>query len=82
MSYGKSGDNVEKEKQILADLQWAPFRDSNNDQLLPIRQLSLFKDRRKVATDEKLSESEKAEKLKVIDAQLAELDKRMAALSK
>lgn len=82
MTYGKSGDNIEKAKQILADLQWAPFRDSSNDQLLPIRQLSLFKDRRKVAADEKLSESEKADKLKVIDAQLAELDKRMAALSK
>ena len=82
MTYGKSGDDIEKAKQILADLQWAPFRDSSNDQLLPIRQLSLFKDRRKVAADEKLSESEKADKLKVIDAQLAELDKRMAALSK
>lgn len=80
MDYGVKGDDVEKEKTILADLQWAPFRASSNDQLLPIRQLALFSSRAKVESDNKLSAAEKEAKLKEIDAKLAELDQQMAKL--
>lgn len=79
MGYGKSNDP--KEVKILADLGWAPFRPSSDDQLLPIRQLVLYKNRIKTMNDESLSGDEKAEKLLIIDNQLAELNRRMDALS-
>lgn len=51
MSYGRIGDpaKVEKELKVLATLGWAPFRPSSNAQLIPIRQLELFKRRAQVA---------------------------------
>lgn len=79
LSYGADGD--EKETKILADLGWAPFKASTDDQLLPIRQLVLFKDRIKTESDESLSADEKTAKLKDIDAQLTELNKKMDQLA-
>lgn len=78
MSYGTSGD--EKELEILANLQWAPFQASSNDQLLPIRQLALFRERSVIEADDSYSAEEKQELMSEIDAKLAALDKRMAAL--
>ncbi|CDK97301.1 Phosphonates-binding periplasmic protein,transporter subunit [Magnetospirillum gryphiswaldense MSR-1 v2] len=77
---GKSQDQVKKEVETLAGLQWAPFKPSSNDQLLPIRQLELFKNRNKIAGDANMSETDKKAKLAEIDAKLADLTKRMAAL--
>jgi len=79
MSYGKSGDS--KETQILADLGWAPFKASSDDQLLPIRQLVLYKNRIKLVNASNLSDAEKAEKIQLIDDQLAELNRRMEAIA-
>ncbi len=76
---GKSQEQVKAEIEVLAGLKWAPFRSSDNDQLIPIRQLALFKDRGKIAADAKLPEAEKAAKLAEIDAQLAALQKKLAA---
>ncbi|GAA0783790.1 phosphonate ABC transporter substrate-binding protein [Marinobacterium sediminicola] len=78
MSYGASGDA--KELAVLEALQWAPFKSSSNDQLLPIRQLSLFKARASIANDDKLSAEDKEAKLREIDDQLAALNRRMDAL--
>ena len=78
MSYGTTGD--EKELKILADLQWAPFRPSSNDQLIPIRQLEMFKQKAAIENDSRYSAQEKTEKLADIEAQLAGLDRRLAAL--
>jgi len=77
---GKSQDQVKKEVETLAGLQWAPFKPSSNDQLLPIRQLELFKNRNKIAGDANMGEADKKAKLAEIDAKLADLTKRMAAL--
>ncbi len=77
MTYGTKDA---KEKEILAGLQWAPFRASSNDQLVPIRQLVLFKDRLKIESDEKYTAQEKAQKLAEIDAKLGQLNRKMAAL--
>ncbi|KAF0221988.1 MAG: phosphonate ABC transporter substrate-binding [Rhodospirillaceae bacterium] len=77
---GKSQDQVKKEIEVLAGLKWAPFKPSSNDQLLPIRQLELFKNRNKVAGDANMAEADKKAKLAEIDAKLADLTKRMAAL--
>lgn len=64
-----------EEKRILGVIyNYGGFRDSNNDQLIPIRQLELFRDRAKVQADEKLAADEKSK-------QLAEIDRKLAALA-
>ena len=75
LGYGKDA----REKEILKGMQQiAGFRESTDLQLVPIRQLELYKDRIKLETDEKMSATEKTSKLADIDKKLAEL----AALSK
>jgi phosphonate transport system substrate-binding protein len=54
-AYGRT----DAEKKVLADLQWAPFKKSDNNQLLPIRQMELNKEIIKLKGDEKLAELEK-----------------------
>src|SRR5690606_6008078 len=66
------GDN-EQELAVLKDLQWGKFQQSNNDQLLPIRQLELFKERSSVMADSTLDDEEKKAKVAKIDADLEAL---------
>lgn len=73
--YGTKGDATELAN--LDRLQWKPFRASSDDQLLPVRQLVLFKDRLKLINSGKSTPEQIAE----IDDQLAVLNRRMAALS-
>ncbi|ENQ0988161.1 phosphonate ABC transporter substrate-binding protein [Pseudomonas aeruginosa] len=73
----KYGANAEQ-KKVLADLQWSKFQPSDDDQLLPIRQLELFKQCTDVANNANLGAEEKAAKLKALDEELAKLEKRMA----
>jgi len=71
LNYGK---NDEREKMVLKNIyNYGGFRASSNAQLIPIRQLELFKDRTKVAADAALSGDERAKKLADIDAKLAAL---------
>lgn len=71
--YGKD----EREKAILKGMQQiAGFRESSDAQLIPIRQLELAKDRKKVEGDGTLSSAERAAKLKAIDDKLAALAKQ------
>jgi len=70
---GFTAEQVATEKAVLAGLQWAPFRASTNDQLNPIRQLELFKAKKKLEADAALPADEKAKKIAEIDAKLAEL---------
>lgn len=76
---GKGDAQVKAEQAVLAGLKWAPFRESSDDQLLPIRQLELFRQRTKLEADATLPEAEKAAKLAEIDGKLAELKKQIAA---
>lgn len=76
---GKSADQVAHETKVLADLQWGPFKESTNKQLLPIRQLALFRDKIKLEADANMAADEKAKKLAEIDAKLAELNKQMGS---
>ena len=78
MTYGAKPE----EKKVLAGLQWGQFRASDNDQLLPIRQLELFKKRTEVANSTTLNEADKQAQLKELDAELAKLQQRMAELEK
>ncbi len=73
LGYAKSDP---AEKAILNKIyNYDGFRDSNNDQLIPIRQLELFRDRKKAELDQKLSADERAKLL-------AEIDRKLAALKK
>lgn len=73
LGYAKSDP---AEKAILNRIyNYDGFRDSNNDQLIPIRQLELFRDRKKTELDQKLSADERAKLL-------AEIDRKLAALKK
>lgn len=75
LSYG----DTDKQKQILEPLQWSGFAASNNDQLLPIRQLELFKQRAQLAADDSIDAEEKQQQLADIDARLESLNQRMDA---
>lgn len=73
LNYAK---NDEAEKAVLKNIyNYGGFRESNNDQLIPIRQLELFRDRLKVENDDKLSASDKSRLLGEIDHKLTALRK-------
>ncbi len=73
------GTKEESEKKVLAALQWAPFKESSNKQLLPIRQLALFRDKIRLEADANMAADDKAKKLAEIDAKLAELNKQLGS---
>lgn len=75
LTYGTTGK--ESELAVLKTLGWAPFKESDNDQLLPIRQLELFKSRVKVEADQTMSAEERTRQLAEIDAQLDAIKARM-----
>ena len=73
LNYAKSDP---EEKAILKNIyNYGGFRDSDNDQLLPIRQLELFKDRRKVEGDAHMAAADRSKAL-------AEIDRKLAALQR
>lgn len=69
-----------EEKAVLARLGWAPFRASSDLQLVPIRQLALFKQMQGVKDNKGLKDEEKTSKVSEIQAQLDDLDRLTAAL--
>ncbi len=72
-SYGKGG---QQEKDVLMAIsKLSMFKPSTNAQLIPIRQLELFKQRNKYESDAALPAAEKQAKLVEIDRKLAELAK-------
>ena len=71
VNYAKSD---EQEKAILKNIyNYGGFRASTNAQLIPTRQLELYKDRNKVENDAALDAGAKAKALAEIDAKLAQL---------
>ena len=70
----------ESSKKTLAVLKWAGFRDSSNDQLIPIRQLALNKKKAELLSAKDISEDDRKAKLVEIQQKLAELDARLAAM--
>ena len=74
VAYGKD----DREKEILKNLyRLKGFKVSTDAQLLPIRQLELFKDRTKFENDANMAEADKKVKLAEIDGKLAELARQM-----
>lgn len=76
MSYGRVGspDEVKKQREVLAELGWAPFRPSSNDQLLPIRQLEANKKLLKIEGDDKLAADEKKKQVDAVKAEITKLE--------
>jgi phosphonate transport system substrate-binding protein len=79
LDYGRKGPNKDQELKILAGISagLAPFKASTNDQLIPIRQMSLFQEKLKLQNDERMGKAEKEEKIKAIDEQLVKLDEQL-----
>ncbi|SHM69538.1 phosphonate transport system substrate-binding protein [Pseudomonas asturiensis] len=76
-SYG----DTDEEKTVLKNMQLGKFLKSSDDQLLPIRQLELFKQRTEVAASTTLNAQEKETRLKEIDAGLSKLQQRITELN-
>jgi phosphonate transport system substrate-binding protein len=71
LGYGKT----DADKAVLKNIYgYSGFKESTNAQLVPIRQLELFKDRSKIENDAQYSAEEKAQRI-------ADIDKKLAALN-
>jgi phosphonate transport system substrate-binding protein len=79
LGYGRVGTEAEikaaREVLKATSSGLAPFVDSSNHQLLPIRQLALVKDKISLQKDDSYSAEEKAKKIAEIDAELEDLGK-------
>lgn len=76
-SYGSTPE----EMNILAQLDWARFRVADNDHLLPIRQLELFKERTELTNNQSMAPADRQKRLQQLDEELAQLEKRMNRLA-
>jgi phosphonate transport system substrate-binding protein len=75
LGYGKD----ERERAALKKIGIGGFRASDDSQLLPIRQLELFRAKLGLEQDAKLAPAEKQAKLDEINRRLAALNQQMAA---
>lgn len=78
VSYGQD----EREKAALKKIGIGGFQASDDNQLLPIRQLELFKVKLATERDDKMSADEKRARLDEISGKLSALNQQMAALKK
>ena len=62
----------------MFNLQSGSFRASSNKQLIPLRQIGLFRDKLRLEADDKMPAAEKAAKIQEIDAKLRQLEKDAA----
>lgn len=69
--------NTSEQEKALQPMSWSGFAASDNDQLLPIRQLELFKLRAQISSDDSLEDDARESKLSDIDAQLDSLNERI-----
>lgn len=68
LSFGRLGPEKEKEIRILKNISggWGPFLESDNRQLLPIRELNIEKDRLKYAGNDQINKKERDIRLQEI----------------
>lgn len=79
-AYGTSGPEADREKQTLLAIQkWIGFRQSSNAQLIPIRQIDLFRKKIKLESDTTLGAAERKAKLAEINKKLADLNQQLAS---
>ena len=78
-SYGVSDEG---EKKILAGLGWAPFRKSDNSQLLPIRQMEIGRAMQRLQADDSIAADKKTADLAKLQAEFDEMTKQISSASK
>jgi phosphonate transport system substrate-binding protein len=78
IAYGTGADGA-REKAIMLKLTTAGFKPSDDRQLIPIRQLELFKDKTKIENDATMNAADKTAKLDEINRKLAQLNTQLAA---
>ncbi len=76
------GTQDEAEKKVLAGLQWAPFKKSDNNQLLPIRQMELSRDIARIKSDAKLSDADKDKQVEPLQKRFDEMTRQIEAAKK
>ena len=85
MQYGRFGDaeKVAYEREVLENLSdgWGPFLMSSNLQLIPIRQLELFRNKVRIENDDTMSDADKKAEIDEIEAQLAALEELAAVVA-
>lgn len=79
LSYGTKDP---AEVAILAELGWAPFKKSDNNQLLPIRQMEINKSILRVKGDAKLSDADKTAQVAELQKKFDEIGQQLASLKK
>jgi phosphonate transport system substrate-binding protein len=84
MAYGRFGADASREREILAGISsgWAPFNNSDNRQLIPIRQISLVKERIKIENNKDLNADDKRQRIADIEKELKTLKSFYAMTSK
>ena len=82
LTFGVSGANAESDRAILKSMTWGTFRPSSNEQLIPFRELKLFKERGQIAANTNLSDAEKQAQLAKIDNELKKLNQLTESVKK
>ena len=80
LAYGteRPGADVAHERKVLEGLgEWGTFHASSDAQLLPVRQVAIYRERLTTENNANLSADDKAKKLAEIDARLKALDVQM-----
>ena len=82
LDYGTDRSKGDKthELAVLKELQWTVFKASNDDQLLPVRIMEMTKSIAQTKGDAKLSDAEKAEKIKPLEEKKAAYEAALAKL--
>lgn len=78
VNYGK-GKDAERELANLKALTYQGFRASDNQQLVPIRQIELAREKAKIEADTTLGQAEKQKQLTELDGKLASLGQPASA---
>ncbi len=77
LAYG-AGADAAREKTVLLNLTTAGFKASDDRQLIPMRQLELFKVKTRIESDTAMSAADKSAKLDEINRKLAQLNTQLA----
>lgn len=80
LAYGR-GDSADAKRELanMNKLTFGAFNESSNKQLVPFRQLELFKEKAKVEADDKMDAAAKQARLADIAKKLAALNDQLAA---
>ncbi len=85
LGYGKGDDDeATRQREVLAGMSsgWAPFKDSSNAQLLPVREIMVAKELMRLERDPDVSDEDKAAEVKKLTEKLEVIRKKREALEK